>query len=361
MKIVEIISSFKSRGGAEVFLSSLCCQFKHNNDIDLYVISLYDLIDDSFKSCFTSNGIEVLTCSKKNGFDVRASKKLRKIINDINPDIIHIHLTCLVSYFMAFRFKKTKWKLVETFHSIPGKDADFITSFLRKQYIKRNQIFFVGISDKITNVSREIYKSIKCKTIFNGIDLPKTIERTKKEFDFIIVASLTPVKNHMLLFKSFKTIVSKYNNASLLCVGGGPLFEEYCSFIKKENLGKNILMVGPKENVYPYLEQSYYFVLSSLREGNPISILEAMSFGLPIIAPNVGGIPDIVVNNVNGFLFDVGDEKKLTDIMLFCLQNKSSNLSIKKNNIERVKQYSIELCSNKYYDFFNHLLTNKEI
>ena len=124
-------------------------------------------------------------------------------------------------------------------------------------------------------------------------------------------------------------------------------------YVEKLPSSQNIEFVGPVSNVQQYLEQSRIFTLSSFFEGNPISVLEAMSVGLPVVLPNVGGIPNVVVHGRNGLLFESGDKTKM--IQYFEKLTIDQNLYNKmvQNNINDVKKYSIKKGANEYLKIFN--------
>ena len=359
MKIVEIINSLQHRGGAEVFASSLASAFQSQPEKhEIVFVSLFDKTDNSFLSLFKEKAISFFTCNKKRGFDLLAAKKLKKILKQIKPDIVHFHLSCLPTYFLAFGFSKQSWKLVQTFHTIPGKDVGGSTRLLRELYIKKKMIHFVGITDEITKIAVQTYPAISCHTIYNGISLPLKSDINpdyeNREYDFVIIASLTPVKNHMLLFESIKELRLSYPKIKLLCVGGGPLFYEYSSFINDNNLKQNIILNGPAVNIAEMLNKSKCFVLSSTREGNPISILEAMSFGLPIIAPCIGGIPD-VIKNKSGILFEANNLDELKKAMVYALENNEIMYELGLHNLSISCDFSIERCASEYLIFFKEL------
>lgn len=357
IRIAFVINSLKSRNGADVFLVNLLTSFKKSKNISFILISLYDYVDPSLRKQIDENNIDLFLCHKKRKIDFRSSFRFKKIINDFSPDIINMHLSVLVNYRIAFGYKKRNWKLVKTYHSIPGKDLNKINLYLEKQYCKRNLLSFIGISESISKMSLEIFPKSRTKTIMNGIQLPSAISKgCISKFDFIIVASLEEVKNHMLLFKSFEHVVSKHPNAKLAVVGDGTKREEYKEYVDKNNLSKNILFYGQVDDVANYLQQSKAFVLSSSREGNPISILEALSYGLPIIAPKVGGIPDIVDDRVNGLLFTPGDEKELSSCLNKAIEDQNLCALFSKNNIEKSKEYSIDKTRDEYIGFFAELL-----
>ncbi len=358
LKIAFVINSMKSRNGACVFLMSLIEQMIANHDADIVLVTLYDEIDESFQAIIKNKGIRHYSCGKKKRIDFQASKRLRDIILLFQPDFINIHLSVMPSYYFAFGTKKRKWSIVKTFHSVPGHDLNKFSLFFENLYIKKKMIHFIGISDEISKGIRQKYPYANVATIYNGINIDSSINyqnTQSKEYDLVIVASLEPVKNHYLLFNAVHSITNKIKTIKLLVVGGGSKYDEYLSYIQQNGLEKNITLIGTQHNVFKHLLKSKVFVLTSNREGNPISILEAMSCGLPIVASNVGGIPDIIENGINGFLFEAGNLDDLSSKILFLLSNRDEYETISHNNLEKSKQYDIKNVSKKYLSFFNSI------
>ena len=94
------------------------------------------------------------------------------------------------------------------------------------------------------------------------------------------------------------------------------------NLVKKLNLTENIIFQGERNDVYALLNQSAIFVLASLREGLPLSIIEAMAYGKAIIASKVGGVPELIKDDSTGFLFNPGDSEQLSNKIMMLLSNK---------------------------------------
>mgnify|MGYP000075575808 CR=1 FL=1 len=114
-----------------------------------------------------------------------------------------------------------------------------------------------------------------------------------------------------MLIRAFAQVKEKEKNTKLIIVGEGELRRELEEIIEKYDLKNYVSMLGQCNNVQERLNASDVFVQSSDYEGLPISGLEAMACGLPIISTKAGGTVDIVKNGINGFLVDVGDEDEL--------------------------------------------------
>lgn len=360
MRIVEVINSLGSRDGAEVFFQQLCEELSLDPDVELKVICLWDYIDKKIKDDFKSMGIEIVFCHKKSKIDFKAAKLFRQTICDFSPDIIHTHLSVLPTYALAFGFKKKNWLLFHTVHNVAQKETTSYGKIVAKKYLRKHLLNMVGISDAITKTIIDVYGCEDVSTIYNGVKLQKQATDKIKKYDLVCVARFSPQKNHKMLFDVCETVYKELNKSiSLICLGKGELFDYYADYIKGLQCTKNIVLAGAVTNVYKYLNQSKFFILTSTHEGNPIAILEALNCEVPIIAPSVGGIPDIISNNQEGFLFDADSSEQLVDIL-----SKLNNIfespdydRICKNCGIKAKKYSISTCKNEYLKLFRTKLS----
>ena len=357
-RVVEIIPHLGVRAGAEVFFSDLCLQLNKSPDVELTVVSLYDIVLPSFRQAFESAGIHIETLGKRKGADFSAAKRLKSLLNRIQPDIVHTHLSVLLTYFLAFGFRKKPWRIVHTIHSIPTKESNRVTNFLRRGYNRKKMISLVGISPLISSETKVLFPKIPIYTILNGINLPFLAKRAsfdQRKYDFICVARFTEVKNHRMLIQSLSRVAVEYPHVRLLCVGDGALLTESKGLAKSLGLDANVEFLGSTDRVYEALEQAKCFVLSSNYEGNPLSVLEAMHAGLFVLLPKVGGIPDIVQNFKNGLLYEAGDIDALTSSMVWALKNPKEAEEMGILNTLDVERFSMDECAKQYLALFNDI------
>lgn len=359
MKIIEIINSLSGRAGAEVFFQQLCESLSKHEDLQLTVVSLWDSVDERIALDFKSAGINVETCHKKRRIDFQATKKLKEIILREKPDVIHTHLSVLPTYFLAFGVKKRKWALVHTIHNTAQSETTGLGKFIASLYAKRGQLIFVGISDRISKSIEMTYGTKSIATIYNGITLrfAETMDH-QKQYDLVCVARFSEQKNHKLLFDACEAYYRKNHRfLKVLCLGKGDLFERYEKYVDGLKCSNYIEMKGAVDDVYPFLLKSKYFILTSTREGNPISILEALSCGVPVIATRVGGVPDVVKENEEGFLVESGNLPELLsaleEAMSISDQVRYSVLS--DNCKKRAETFSIDSCCNQYINLFSSI------
>lgn len=356
MKILEIIPDLSKRAGAEVFFDSLCKELSKDESLEIVVVIIWNKIDDSFAELKSNPKIKFYCCGKKKkGINVNVIKTFKHILISEKPDIVHTHRSVLLTYFMSFGFKRRSWRHVHTVHNVASKEAGHYEIFLRKLFIKRKLLSQIGISKEISKSIISIYKREPIATIYNGITFTPSIS-TDKKYDFICVARFSKQKNHGFLLTCFAELQKKYPTLNLLLVGDGELRDECKSLCSKLSLNKNVIFYGSTPSVASLLGQSKVFVLGSLYEGNPISILEAMSSGLPIVAPCVGGIPDVISNLENGLLYKVNDKNALISNMERIIKDASLQNNISKNNILKSKEYSMEKCANSYKEVFRAIV-----
>ena len=137
----------------------------------------------------------------------------------------------------------------------------------------------------------------------------------------LCVARLAQDKDHISLFRAFELVLQAMPEARLHIVGDGPEEVRLKTWVATHNLTEQILFFPGTSDVRKYYAESRVFALSSIREGQPNVILEAMSCGLPVCATAVGGIPALVVHGKTGLLSASGDIHSLADNCLALLQN----------------------------------------
>ena len=304
MKIIMVIPTLEL-AGAEKMCEALSIYLNKTNEV--IVISLYNIrtsITDELKKY----GIKVIFLNKKRGFDFSTIISLRKVLVVEKPDVIHTHLDSLKYVAFATVFLKVP-VMIHTIHNIANKEASGITQLLYKICFKYRNVIPVALSPEIKS-SISIYYGIKYKRIpmiFNGIDLDKCIKKQSyenKKIIFTHVGRFSLQKNHRLLIDAYKKISEEFHDTELWLIGDGELVEQIKTRVFKYNLENKVVFWGLRDDVLKLLNKSDVFVLPSKYEGVPISIIEAMGTGLPVIATDTGGVKSMVKDNINGLLIN---------------------------------------------------------
>lgn len=355
--LVEIIPSLNPVGGAETMFVNLCEEIirNHKECVELNVVILYSYKSNALYNRLFELGVNVHFLDKHRGIDLSCASRLANTLDKINPSIIHSHLGTTITLMLALKFKKT-YPIVHTFHHMVG--TGFKKELFNRFLIKKNYIYPVAVSELS---SKSIMKKTKldCDYIDNGINIKKfnpSISVEDRQIDFLCVASFRPVKNQKYLVEVFKEVVKTKKDLTLVFLGDGPL-KQSCIDEAGDLLNKNITFAGAVDNVGEYMSKSRILVLPSTSEGNPMVINEAIASGMYVIANNVGGIPNLIQNDITGNLIQPGDFNNFKDTML----NKISDFSFlearRTANIKIIKNYSIETSTNKYVKLFDKLLS----
>jgi glycosyltransferase involved in cell wall biosynthesis len=154
----------------------------------------------------------------------------------------------------------------------------------------------------------------------------------------ITAGRLSEEKGLDVLLEAFAQVTQKIAKVHLLILGKGPLEGVVKGLSRKLGLDSSVQLLGFRRDILPYLALSHLYVNSSLYEGLPMSLLEAMAAGLPVIASTVGGIPEVVEGNMTGILVEPGDPQSLADAMLILLKDQALVERLRQNAVKKVAE-----------------------
>jgi glycosyltransferase involved in cell wall biosynthesis len=235
----------------------------------------------------------------------------------------------------------------------------------------------IAVSEETRRFSsdEEGIKPDKLVTIHNGInverfsiDLSSEAERNLRqelglEADSLIiltVARLHPQKGHQYLIEAIPQVVQDFPQAHFLFVGEGGLREDLARQVKEVKLNECVHFLGVRQDVPQLLAISDLFVLPSLWEGLPNSILEAMAAGVPVIATNVGGIPEIIDHEKTGLLVSPADPIALKKIIQRLLTDESLLTSMTEAAKKRVeREFSQDTNVSEFIDLYSETIADK--
>lgn len=348
MKVMFCIASL-GKGGAERVVSNLSNYLANNNEI-------FIITTNSIESHYSlNNKIKVMSIIDKkitSNFIIRniyMIKKLKKIIKNVNPDVI-IGMLPEPSIRLIISSLFNKRKIIISERNDPNIEYNnIIKKFIIKLLYKRVNGFVFQTEDAMNYFGDNIVKkSIIIPNPINDefiVDKPYEGKRIKR---IINVGRLEPQKNHKLLIESFAEISNSIPEYELHIYGKGSLKFEIEMLIKKYKLENKIFLNGESDNIKNDIYNSCLFVLSSDFEGMPNALMEAMSLGLPCISTDCpcGGPRYLIKNNINGFLIPVNDKNEMKNKILQVLND---NELCKKVSTEAIN-ISKELNPNKIYE-----------
>lgn len=286
--------------------------------------------------------------------------KVLKKIKNLKPDILHAHLggiTYALPYTLIFRKP-----LIVTAHTKPEKAFSRLNEKILRFALKTKFVKLVAVSDKNHVASKEYFgiDDTKCFSINNGIDEKKFFKKNHENFTYINVARQDKNKNQELLIRCFKKIHREHPDARLILAGDGPCQCQLKELAKSLEVSDYVEFTGVVSDTENYLAKSDVFVLSSFREAMPLSVLEAMATGLPIISTDVGGLKDVVKEN--GILVDAGNEEAFYNAMKKIYEADSAKMEIYKNeSLKLVEGYTASKMADKYCSLYKKLIKNNSV
>lgn len=304
---------------------------------------------------------ERFTLNPKN---LKSYKELKKIINDNQYSIIHCHTPVggVITRLAARKARKQyNTKVIYTAHGFHFYKGAPLLNWIIYYPIEKICSKWTDCLITITNEDFELAKRKfkKCKQIEHvcGVGLntdrfdieitEEDLEELRKEIgiekDNIVltyVAELNKNKNQMLLIKTMEQLIKKSDKYRLILVGDGNKKQEYEQYIIEHNLQEYIKILGRREDVPQILKLTNIYVASSLREGLPVNIMEAMYMGLPVIATDNRGHRELVENEINGFI--VKNQKELKESIEEILRAKQKYKVLSQENRKRSKEYVLD-------------------
>jgi len=241
--------------------------------------------------------------------------------------------------------------------------------FLRFVNLFTDKIIVVSEAVKNCVIKQEKLDPMKTKCIYNGVNLKEfdikinqSKEKAKlgiKNNDKIIgvVARLVKEKDYFTLIKAFKQVNDKIKNSKLIIVGDGPLKENLEKYVKKQNLENNIKFLGKRTDIPKLIKIFEIFILSSLTEGFPNVVLEAMAASKQVVATNVGGIPEVVINGKTGILVPPTNPEALANTIIKLIKNPKLREKMGKAGRKRVEKYfTIKKMVKEYEKVYDRLV-----
>lgn len=356
MKIIQLIYSL-SPGGAERFVASLSnelSQMGHEVIVCMLLSSENDTF--TFNKRFLKENVRFHSMNFSRGFSIRKVLSLEKYLLEQNPDIVHCHLN-VIPYVFRLALRQSKIRFVHTLHSVAeNASGKKWQRSINKYYYEKGYIVPVAISQKCSN-SFERYFSLPAPAIIdNGCEMPQKtyrFEYVKSEIDklkdgrkipiFIHVARFHEQKNQRLLIDAFNRMYATGDDFILLVIGDG--FDYGAGAELKASACERVHFLGLQDNVADYLYNADVFCLSSMYEGLPISLLEALACGVVPVCTRVGGVPDVITDGETGYLCDALD----IDTYVSALRRSLSfNISSKKLVDLFMESYSMKRCAESY-------------
>lgn len=315
-------------------------------------------------------------------YKIGLNEKVKKIIRKTKPDIIHIQNHFSLGKACLNAAKKLNIPIIGTNHFMPENLLQYFPGPLKKHvahhmwndFIKiYNQLDYVVAPTKAA-MDMILAKGLKTRNqvISNGIDLdkfkkikpdPSLLKKfgIKKDVPlFLFVGRLEVDKNIDLILKAAK-IVSAKQNIQIVIVGKGKNEDELKGFAKGMGLKKTAIFTGKvsDEDLHGLYNSANVYIGSGTAELQGLSVMEAMVAHLPVLAVNAVALPELVRNDVNGFLFSA-NEKDLAEKMLKTLKDKKTLKQMGANSFTEIKKHDIRKSMSTYFKLYEKVVSDEK-
>lgn len=359
-------------GGAEVLASQMARDLSERYR---FVFACMDEVGPLGEELIQSGS--VVTClQRRPGIDLQCAARLRRFMEDEQVDLVHAHQ--YTSFFQALVARRLGRRppIVFTEH---GRHVPDLPSWKRGLFNRA----MLGRSDRVVGVGQSVRDALICieglpasrvSVIYNGIPLQRfrhdksraeafrTSHRSlagvsDSDFVLIQVARLDYLKDHITAINTVREMVERGRPVRLLLVGEGPRRPEIEDHIASLQLQEHVTLLGERRDVGELLPMADALLLTSINEGIPLTVIEAMAAGLPVVATHVGGLPEIVDDGVTGFLAPAKDPVALADRIECLMESPELRQHFgERGQTEATRRFSIEAMHQGYCRLYEELL-----
>ena len=289
-------------------------------------------------------------------YELALASKMVSVVKNEHLDLLHVHYAIphASAAYMAKQILKSQGIFIPVVTTLHGTDITLVGKDASYEPVVT---FSINQSDGVTAVSEDLRKQTyeyfkitkEIDVIPNFIDLDKFKKQKKDHFKKAICPKGEALIVHTSNFRKVKRIgdvIKIFANihaeipAKLLMIGDGPERTKAEAQSRELNIESDVRFLGKLETVEEVLSVADLFLLPSEKESFGLAALEAMACEVPLISSNAGGLPELNVQGVTGFLSNVGDVEDMTRKALFVL-DKNNLPTFKENALRRAKEFDI--------------------
>lgn len=353
IRVLYITSTLQDSGPINVLKNIIL--YLDRNLFEPVILTLSPESNDSRKKFFEEIlKVKVISFNLSRITGLMITKKdIDNIVKNQHIDLIHSH--CLRADIIASKVKCIP--TLSTLHNHPfldygmsfGKIKGFLAAYIHINSIKKIS-YPISCSKNISKQLNLAY-NLNLHYVQNGVDIDEFLPKDKNtdNITFISIGGLTVRKDPLTIIKAFKLLNN--NKYKLIFLGDGPL-KEICV---KEARGLNIEFAGFQKEIKTFVERSDYFISSSLSEGLPNSVLEAMSYGLPCILSDIPSHNEFYDNAETKFVFKPKQHEQLASLLKHIQTFDYKKLSEEQMLIIKLN-FTAKIMSDKYQEYYKKAL-----
>lgn len=356
-------------GGGEVLAKAIALQAEEAIRPVFALLDELGILGQELKE----NGYTVKVLGRQPGFDIGCASRLRQFVRQESVSLIHAHQYGPLLYSAAARLPGRRVPILFTEH---GRDSP---DFRRPKRVWANRLLlarhdrFVAVGESVRRalVEFEGLPRERIDVIYNGCDLaaydPRRVLREQKRSDlglgkddFVVmqVARLNRLKDQPTALRAMQVLAGHISDARLIFVGDGEDRSALEELTRELQLADRVSFLGSRSDVPALLQAADVFLLSSVSEGIPLTLIEAMASGLPCVATNVGGVPEVATDGETGLLAAAGDHAGLADQLLRLASEPSLRKRMgEEGRRQAVEKYSASRMYGQYLHLFREMTT----
>lgn len=360
-------------GGAEVLVDKM---LRSLNDEFRCVVAVLDEIGEIGER-MQQDGFTVKHLHRHPGIDRGCAKRLKKFADEEGAEILHAHQYTPFFQAMLSRGLFGTRPVVFTEHGRhfpdhPSRKRSVVNRLMLRSC---DRLFGCGGAVRQALIDNEGLPESRVEVIYNGVDLaslgtPTLGARTRirSEFAFaatdfvaVLVARLHPLKDHQTALRAVDAARKQIPGLRLLLAGDGDERAAIEETIRKRGLEKCVTLAGTRNDIADLLAASDVFLMSSISEGIPLTVIEAMAARRPVISTAVGGLPELVEHGVTGFLAPSGDDRLLAAALVELYRNTDLRKQMAEiAAIRATEKFSLDGMLDSYRDVYRDVLGRRD-
>ncbi|MHB1674815.1 MAG: glycosyltransferase [Acidobacteriaceae bacterium] len=354
MKIVHVVDSMDV-GGAETIVSQMCrLQRDQGHDPRVYAVANLGALGEQMRQ----EGFVVQTHLGRSLPD--GMRNFFRTFKESQPDVVHLHNPTPTIYAATAARMAGVPSIVSTRHSLVGKPRRLVVE-IKYALAARCCDWIVGICDATADNLKDTHSipGRKIVRVYNGAAplrrVAKEQQPQKDGFTLIYVGRLEPVKNHALLLNAFCAAHLSMPDLRLWMVGDGSERKRLETLANELGISAQVTFWGQQLDVAPFFSAADAFIMSSISEGLPMSLLQALSLGLPAIVTNVGGMAEVVRLAKAGLTVPVTDSAEMAAAILRLARGDAERQQFSTNAEEAFhSRFTLQTMVDAYMDLYRN-------
>jgi L-malate glycosyltransferase len=303
-------------GGAEILAAGLARSLKNQYRFVFACLDQVGTIGEQLRD----EGFEVVVLDRQDGIDWKCGFRLARFLKEQHVDVVHAHQYTPYFQSMLSRLSNRGVPIVFTEHGRHYPDSRSLKRVAVNRLLSNRKDRFIGVGESVRQalIKNEGLPESRVQVIYNGVDLEPfeamrndvdarakmraELDVCSNEFLVLQVARLNPLKDHVTAVRAAAELVDQKVPVRLVFVGEGETRPEIEQAIAEFGLGRNVQLLGARHDIPQLLNAADTFLLSSISEGIPLTLIESMAAGVPVVATDVGGNSEVVQDGRTGLL-----------------------------------------------------------